>query len=50
MRYIAAVGSGEPDVLQVAAMTVPQPRPDEVLIRVLAAGVNRLDVQQRNGL
>ncbi len=28
---------------------VPQPAPDEVLIRVMVAGVNRPDVQQRKG-
>ena len=28
---------------------VPAPQPDEVLIRVLAAGVNRPDVAQRSG-
>jgi NADPH2:quinone reductase len=49
MRYIEAVGSGAPDVLRVATGPVPQPTPDEVLIRVLAAGVNRPDVMQRMG-
>lgn len=50
MRYVAALIAGEPDVLQVAETRVPQPRPHEVLIRVLAAGVNRPDVLQRRGL
>jgi NADPH2:quinone reductase len=49
MRYIEAAGSGEPDVLRVATGPLPQPQPDEVLIRVLAAGVNRPDVMQRKG-
>ena len=50
MRYIEAAGSGEPDVLRMATGPVPQPKPDEVLIRVLAAGVNRPDVMQRKGM
>jgi NADPH:quinone reductase len=50
MRYIAAAGSGDPDVLRVTTGPLPQPKPDEVLIRVLAAGVNRPDVMQRKGM
>lgn len=50
MHYVAAANAGGPEVLQVAAAPVPQPRPNEVLIRVLAAGVNRPDVLQRRGL
>jgi len=50
MQYIEAAGSGDPDVLRVATGPVPQPKPDEVLIRVLAAGVNRPDVMQRKGV
>jgi len=50
MRYIETAGSGEPDVLRVATGPVPQAKPDEVLIRVLAAGVNRPDVMQRKGM
>ncbi len=49
MRYVEAVGAGEPDVLRLATASVPRPKPDEVLIRVLAAGVNRPDVLQRQG-
>lgn len=49
MVYIAADGGGGPEVLKPASGPVPSPRPDEVLIRVEAAGVNRPDVQQRKG-
>ncbi len=49
MSYIEAVGAGEPDVLRLTAGPVPQPKADDVLIRVLAAGVNRPDVMQRKG-
>jgi NADPH2:quinone reductase len=49
MRYIQANGAGEPDVLVLATGPVPVPKPDEVLIRVQAAGVNRPDIAQRQG-
>jgi hypothetical protein len=41
---------GGPEVLRVVAGPLPRPKADEVLIRVLAAGVNRPDVLQRKGL
>jgi NADPH:quinone reductase len=49
MTYVQADGAGEPDVLKLATGPTPTPRPDEVLIRVQAAGVNRPDVAQRQG-
>jgi len=49
MTYVHANGAGEPTVLGLATGTVPAPKPDEVLIRVQAAGVNRPDVAQRQG-
>ncbi|WP_120005527.1 NAD(P)H-quinone oxidoreductase [Teichococcus vastitatis] len=50
MRFIDHGQGGEPSVLVPATGPVPLPKPDEVLIRVQAAGVNRPDVQQRKGL
>lgn len=49
MRQIVAAAPGGPEVLQIAETAVPVPRPNEVLIRVGAAGVNRPDVLQREG-
>jgi NADPH2:quinone reductase len=49
MTFIAAERPGGPEVLRPATGPVPRPRADEVLIRVMAAGVNRPDVQQRKG-
>jgi NADPH2:quinone reductase len=49
MTYVQANGAGEPEVLGLASGPVPAPKPDEVLIRVQAAGVNRPDVAQRQG-
>ncbi len=50
MRAIEISGPGGPDVLRLTDRPVPQPGPDEVLIRVAAAGVNRPDVLQRLGV
>jgi NADPH2:quinone reductase len=50
MRYVAASAPGGPEVLGIGSTDVPRPAPGEVLIRVLAAGVNRPDVVQRKGL
>lgn len=49
MTHVNADGAGAPDVLKLATGPVPAPKPDEVLIRVAAAGVNRPDVAQRQG-
>ncbi len=49
MTIIAAEAPGGPEVLKPATAPVPAPKADEVLIRVLAAGVNRPDVAQRQG-
>ena len=49
MTYIAHGAGGAPEVMVPATGPVPAPRDDEVLIRVLAAGVNRPDVAQRKG-
>lgn len=50
MRYIELPQFGDADVMQTGQMQVPTPGPNEVLIRVVAAGVNRPDVIQRQGL
>ena len=48
MRHIAHVPGG-PEGMHSATGPVPQPGAGEVLVRVLAAGVNRPDVLQRSG-
>jgi NADPH2:quinone reductase len=50
MRYVAMAAPGGPEVLQIGRTQVPAAQAGQVLIRVLAAGVNRPDVQQRKGL
>jgi len=50
MQYVVATAAGDADVLELGSTSVPRPQDDEVLIRVLAAGVNRPDIAQRRGL
>ena len=50
MNYIQIEKHGDPEVLKLHSMPVPEPGPGEVLIKVAAAGVNRPDVMQRKGL
>lgn len=50
MRIVEISGAGGPEVLRIVERDVPRPGPGDVLVRVVAAGVNRPDVQQRRGL
>jgi len=50
MRYVAVREPGPPDVLTIGETGVPSPKPGEVLIEVVVAGVNRPDCIQRAGL
>lgn len=50
MKVIEIERPGGPDVLRMVERRRPRPRAGEVLIRVVAASVNRPDIQQRRGL
>ncbi|HAH64372.1 MAG TPA: NAD(P)H-quinone oxidoreductase, partial [Rhizobiales bacterium] len=50
MTVIEAKGAGGPEVLVPAMRPLPAPGPGEILIEVKAAGINRPDVLQRQGL
>jgi NADPH2:quinone reductase len=50
MTAIAISKPGGPEVLVPEQRPVPKPGPNEILIKVAAAGVNRPDVLQRQGL
>ncbi len=50
MRFINISEHGDPEVMEIKEGDAPDPAKDEVLIRVHAAGVNRPDVMQRQGL
>src|ERR687896_388650 len=49
MRAVEITKPGGPEVLKVVERPQPEPRANEILIRVAAAGVNRPDVLQRSG-
>lgn len=49
MRCVEITGPGAPEVLKPASRPVPEAKAGEVLVRVMAAGVNRPDVLQRQG-
>jgi NADPH:quinone reductase len=50
MTAIAITAPGGPEVLRPVQLALPRPGAGELLIRVEAAGVNRPDVMQRQGL
>lgn len=49
MHAITTESPGAPEVLQWTEVETPTPGPGEVLIRTIAAGVNRADLLQRQG-
>lgn len=49
MRAIVVKAPGGPEVLELGEVPDPKPGPDELLVRVRAAGVNRADLLQRLG-
>jgi len=49
MRAIVIARPGGPEVLEYRDVPDPVPGPDDLLVRVRAAGVNRADVLQRRG-
>ena len=50
MKAIVVDEPGEPEVMQLSTLDTPTPGPDEVLLKVAAAGINRPDVMQRKGM
>lgn len=50
MHYVETTGPGNPEVMYINTGPIPSPKADEVLIRVMAAGINRPDISQRKGL
>lgn len=50
MRCVEITQAGAPEVLKLTQRPLPTLKPNEVLIKVRAAGINRPDVLQRKGL
>jgi NADPH:quinone reductase len=50
MKFIALKNPGAVDQMELQSMAIPQPNSHEVLIRVHAAGINRPDILQRQGV
>lgn len=49
MKAVVVTGSGGPETLSVRDVAEPVPGPQEIRVRVRAAGLNRADVLQRQG-
>ena len=49
MKAIFHDQPGSPDVLKVIEIDIPEPNENQILIRVMAAGINRPDIIQREG-
>ncbi len=49
MRAVVARGAGGPEVLQLEQVTVPQPGPGRLRLRVSRCGLNPLDLMARRG-
>ena len=50
MRVIEVGRRGGPEVLNVAERAAPDPGPGQVVVRIAAAGVNFMDIYQREGV
>ena len=50
MRVVVGERLGGPDVLRVTEREAPRPEPGEVVVEVAAAGVNYMDIYQREGV
>jgi NADPH2:quinone reductase len=49
MRAVVVREHGGPDVLELAEVPDPRPRPGEVVVEIVASGVNFIDVYHRSG-
>src|SRR5438128_2317911 len=49
MRALVYAGAGGPEVLKLREVPDPEPGPEQIRVRVHAAGLNRADILQRRG-
>ncbi len=50
MKAIRVQHTGGPEVMEIAELPIPQPKPNGALVKVSVAGVNSIDVQFRDGM
>jgi NADPH2:quinone reductase len=50
MKAIRVQHTGGPEVMELAEVPIPQPKPNGAVVKVTAAGVNSIDVQFRDGM
>src|SRR5262249_8784793 len=50
MKAIVITGAGGPEVLEVREVAAPEPRGEQIRVRVRACGLNRADLLQCQGL
>jgi len=49
MKAIQVMRPGAPEVMQYVDLPQPQPKPNEAIVRIIAAGINFIDVYNREG-
>ena len=49
MKAVVLEAYGEPDVLTIKEIACPEPSKGEILVNIIAAGINRGDIMQRRG-
>ncbi len=49
MKAIQVSQPGGPEVMQLVDLPVPTPKPNEAVVKIAAAGVNFIDVYNREG-
>jgi NADPH:quinone reductase-like Zn-dependent oxidoreductase len=49
MKAVVTIGQGGPEMLEYRDVPIPSPGPGEILLQVLAAGVNATDINMRLG-
>ena len=49
MRAVVLPSYGEAELLEIREIAEPSPGPDEIKVRVAAAGINLVDLKQRSG-
>jgi len=49
MKAIQIKQTGGPEVMELVDLPVPQPKPNEAVIKIQAVGVNFIDIYNREG-